>query len=144
MIRDWQNLLKNKLEEAIENNLPQNLKIPVEIPVTIENYNLRHALGAYLIVYKGSTFTHKDLKTIIAQNRDLEFGIIIAARYRTDFTPEDYLDFAIKSLSGIETDSKRTDRKIYCSNDEWIKEENGIWWYAATMIVPAEFFEGVG
>jgi hypothetical protein len=141
MIKEYKEILKQKLEYAIQQNLESSKRIPVELPVALENYVLRHPVGAYLIIYKGSNYANKDLKNAVAQNRDMEFYVVVAARHRTDHTPEDYLDFAIDTLSGIEIEAIRTDRKIYCKEDEWLKEENGEWWYAATFVVPSEFFE---
>ncbi len=65
--------------------------------------------------------------------------IVVTARYRSEFTPEQYLDFAIDKLSGYIMDAKRTDRMIYCSQDEWLGEEAGVWSYAATFVVPVNF-----
>jgi hypothetical protein len=30
---------------------------------------------------------------------------------------------------------------IYCSQDEWLGEEAGVWSYAATFVVPVEFYQ---
>lgn len=143
MIKDIKQLIETKLQEAINNKLSANLRIPVEIPPSIDNYKLSHPIGTYLVVYRGSKYISKDLKLIVAQNRDVEISVIVVCRFRSEYTPEDYLDFAIKNLSGIEVEAKRTDRKIYCISDEWIGEENGVWWYGATFVVPSEFFEEV-
>ncbi|QKJ99926.1 MAG: hypothetical protein HND40_10320 [Ignavibacteriota bacterium] len=140
MIKDVKELIKNLLTDAIL-TLPPQLQIPVEIPTSIDGYKLSHPIGAYLIVYKGSTYRQKDVKNIVAQDRDIEIMVVITARYREDYTPEEYLDFAINKLSGYQTDAKRTDRMIYCSQDEWLGEEAGIWSYAATFIVPVEFYQ---
>lgn len=143
MIREVKELIKNTLESAINAGMnPQN-KIPVEIPTSIEQYKLSHPIGAYLVIYKGSTFRQKDVKNIVAQDRDIEIMVVVTARYRTDYTPEEYLDFAINKLSGYKMDAKRTDRMIYCSQDEWLGEEAGIWSYAATFVVPVEYFQEV-
>ncbi|MEM3091770.1 MAG: Gp37 family protein [Candidatus Pacearchaeota archaeon] len=144
MIKEIKEIIKSLLEESVKNKLSPHLQIPVEIPTSIEQYKLSHPIGAYLVVYKGSNYEQKDIRNIIAQNRNIEITIIVTARYRNEFTPEEYLDFAINSLSGYDTGAKRTDRLIYCSNDEWLGEENGIWSYAATFVVPVEFYmEGV-
>lgn len=142
MIRELKNLIKSTLESAIDSYLSPVVKIPVEIPTSIEQYKLSHPIGTYLIVYKGSTFRQKDVKNIVAQDRDVEIMVVVTARYRVEFTPEEYLDFAIEKLSGYKTDSKRTDRMIHCVSDEWLGEEAGIWSYAATFVVPVEFFQG--
>lgn len=144
MIKEIKEIIKSLLEESVKNKLSPHLQIPVEIPISIEQYKLSHPIGAYLVVYKGSNYEQKDIKNIIAQNRNIEITIIVTARYRNEFTPEQYIDFAINSLSGYDTGAKRTDRLIYCINDEWLGEENGIWSYAATFVVPVEFYmEGV-
>jgi len=143
MIQEIKELIKTELEAKIENNLPNNLKIPVEIPTSIEQYKLSHPIGAYLVIYKGSTLKQKDVKNIVAQDRDIEIMVIVTARYKFDYTPEQYLDFAIESLSGYVVDAKRTDRMIYCREDDFLGEEAGIWSYAATFIVPIEFFQAL-
>jgi len=141
MIRETKELIKSILESKIETNLLQSLRIPVEIPTSIEQYKLSHPIGSYLIVYKGSSYRQKDVKNIVAQDRDIEITIVVTARYRNEYTPEEYLDFAINALSGYVVDAKRTDRMIYCREDEWLGEEAGIWSYAATFVVPVEFFQ---
>jgi hypothetical protein len=141
MIKEIKNTIKTLLETRINSILGTELQIPVEIPTSIEQYKLSHPIGAYLIVYKGSTFRQKDVKNIVAQDRDIEIMVVVTARYRTAMTPEEYLDFAIDTLSGYQTQSKRTDRMIYCSQDEWLGEEAGVWSYAATFVVPVEFFQ---
>lgn len=141
MIKEIKQLIRDRLQQAVNSDLATNLRIPVEIPPTIDNYKLSHPIGAYLIVYRGSKYASKNLKLVIAQNRDVEIGVIVVSRYRNEYTPEDYVDFALNSLSGIEMQAKRTDRKVYCVSDEFIGEENGIWWYAMTLVVPVEFFE---
>lgn len=143
MITEIKAKIKNYLETAVS-ELSAQLQIPVEIPTSIEQYKLSHPIGAYLIIYKGSTFKQKDVKNIIAQDRDIEIMIVITARYREEMTPEEYLDYAIEKLSGKETESKRTDRRIYCVSDEWLGEEAGIWSYAATFVVPVEFYQNLG
>jgi len=143
MISDLKNIIRVQLEHA-ENNLSTHLRIPVEIPPSIENYKLSHPIGAYLVVYRGSSYKDKGTRPKIAQDRDVEIGVVVVSRFRNEYTPEDYLDFAIKSLSGLEMTAKRSDRKVYCASDEWIKEENGVWWYAATFVCPVDFFEGIG
>lgn len=140
MIRETKELIRTLLTQA-NSKLPGHLQIPVEIPVSIEEYKLSHPIGSYLIAYKGSSYKQKDLKNIVAQDRDIEIMVIVTARYRSEFTPEEYLDYAITKLSGYKMDAKRTDRMIYCSQDEWLGEEAGIWSYAATFIVPVEFFQ---
>lgn len=143
MIQEVKELIKSILESAIDGGINPQFRIPVEIPTSIEQYKLSHPIGAYLVIYKGSTFRQKDVKNIVAQDRDIEIMIVVTARYRSEFTPEQYLDFAINNLSGYKMDAKRTDRMIYCSQDDWLGEEAGIWSYAATFIVPVEFFQEV-
>lgn len=144
MIKEVKELIKNLLTDAVESGLSLELRIPVEIPTSIEQYKLSHPVGSYLIVYKGSSYKQKDVKNIVAQDRDVEIMVVVTARYRVDMTPEEYLDFAVEKISGYKTESKRTDRMIHCISDEWLGEESGIWSYAATFVVPVEFFqEGV-
>ncbi len=61
MIKEYKELIKQKLEEAMMQKLDYGKHIPVEIPTTINNYILRHNTGSYLIAYKGSTFSNKNL-----------------------------------------------------------------------------------
>lgn len=143
MIQEVKELIKSTLEAAINAGINPQFKIPVEIPTSIEQYKLSHPIGAYLVIYKGSTFKQKELKNIIVQDRDIEIMVVVTARYRQEYTPEQYLDYAIEKLSGKETDAKRTDRRIHCINDEWLGEEAGIWSYAATFVVPVEFFQEI-
>jgi len=141
IVEEMKQFIVTQLETAML-SFPPDERLVVELPVSVDNYALNHPRGALLIVYRGSNYTSKGFAQLIAQNRDMEIGVIICARnLRRGKTPEDYLDFVIQSLSGIEIISKRGDRKIYCQEDEWLKEENGIWWYAATFIVPTEFWE---
>lgn len=143
MIKEIKETIKSLLYEAVRNTLAPNIQIPVEIPESIEQYKLSHPIGAFLVLYKGSSFRQKDVKNIVAQDRDIEIMVVVTARYRTEFTPEEYLDFAIDKLSGYIMDAKRTDRMIYCREDEWLGEEAGIWSYAATFVVPVEFFQEI-
>ncbi|MFZ5986921.1 MAG: Gp37 family protein [Bacillota bacterium] len=140
MITEIKTQIKSYLETAVS-KLSAQLQIPVEIPTSIEQYKLSHPIGAYLVIYKGSTFRQKDVKNLVAQDRDIEVMVVVTARYREEMKPEEYLDYAIEQLSGYQTDSKRTDRMIYCSQDEWLGEEAGIWSYAATFIIPVEFYQ---
>ena len=134
------NFIRETLEEKIVNGLPGKV-IPVEIPESLDNYKLSHPIGSYLLIYNKSVYTRKKVQNIIAQDRDMEIMVVAACRYRNDFTPLEYVDFAIKSLSGLELENNRTDRKVYCISDEFLKEENGVWWYAINFIIPGEFTE---
>lgn len=141
MIKEAITLLKDLLENAVMTQLATTLQIPVEIPTSIEGYKLSHPIGAYLIVYKGSQFKQKDIVNIVAQDRDIEIMVVVTARYRAEFTPEEYLDFAIDVLSGYQMNVYRADRLIRCVSDEWLGEDAGIWSYSATFLVPSEFFQ---
>lgn len=143
MIIEIKNMIKNTLENAVNTMIAPEYKIPVEIPSSIEEYKLSHPIGAYLIIYKGSSFNKKDVKNIIAQDRDIEITVVVTARYKNSYPPENYLDFAISTLSGLEISGKRTDRRVYCKQDEWLGEEAGIWSYAATFVIPTEFFQTI-
>lgn len=143
MIIEIKNMIKNTLENAVNTMIAPEYKIPVEIPSSIEEYKLSHPIGAYLIIYKGSSFTKKDVKNMIAQDRDIEITVVVTARYKNSYPPENYLDFAISTLSGLEISGKRTDRRVYCKQDEWLGEEAGIWSYAATFVIPTEFFQTI-
>lgn len=137
-IKFYKDLLKSKLKDAVD-LLDSNKQIPVIIPASIETFNLSHSIGSYLIVYKGSNFQQREISNQIVQDRDLEFMVVVAARYREDYPPEAYLDYAIKGLSGLALEE--TNKKIYCTQDEWLGEEGGVWSYAATFVVPGEFWE---
>lgn len=140
MIKDIKTTIKTILVKAIS-ELDVTMQIPVEIPTSIEQYKLSHPIGAYLIVYKGGTFKPREMLNVLAQDRDIEIMIVVVARNTQNMTPEDYLDFAIDTLSGCEINTKRTDRKIYFSQDEWLGEQDAVWSYAATLIVPTSFIK---
>lgn len=142
MIKEAKNLFVSLIDTAQRNLLMSEQWLNIDIPVSLDNYKLTHPIGSYLIVYKGSTFSQTDVKNIIAQNRDLEIMVVVVARTGFTMTPEEYLDLIIDQISGYEiTGLKRTDRRIYCKEDEFLGEENGIWSYAATFVVPNEFMK---
>ncbi len=62
MIQEVKERIKSILVSAIDSGVPPQFKIPVEIPTSIEQYKLSHPIGAYLVIYKGSTYRHKDVK----------------------------------------------------------------------------------
>lgn len=140
MIKEIKELIKLLLEESIRTKLSPQLQIPVEVPTSLEQYRLSHPIGAYLVLYNGSSYEQKDVRNIVAQNRNIEIVVVATVRYRSEYTPEEYVDLAISTLSGYDTGAKRTDRMVYCIKDEWLGEEAGVWSYAATFVVPVEFF----
>jgi hypothetical protein len=143
-IKQAKEIVAQKLLEAIE-ALPADERIPVQVPTSVSEYTLNHPKAALLIIYKGGEFQKsKNGAGVILQDRDIQIGIIVVAR-KTEFQkqPEEYLEFIIDSLSGLETGefTGRPDRKVTVVNDEWIDEENGIWRYGVTVNVPTEFLE---
>jgi|YNPBryulayer2012_1023412.scaffolds.fasta_scaffold03782_2 hypothetical protein len=141
MIKEIKEYIKNTLQAEMNEKLPLNLRIAVEIPGSVSNYVLTHPIGAYLILYEGSEFVKRELVNYIAQDRNMKIQVYIICRHRNEMTPEEYIDFAINSLTGAEISVNKNDNKIYCLKDEFIGEENGVWTYVATFIVPEEFFE---
>ncbi len=137
--------IKNKIIDTLETEIAKLdtvCQLPVEVPISIEDYKLNHPKGAYLVVYRGGNFSKTKVAQAIRQDRDLEFGIITVIRNTAKgMLPEEYVEFAIESLSGLEIETPRAERLAYVISDEWIKEENGIWWYAVTLTVPVDFLE---
>ncbi|WP_337871618.1 Gp37 family protein [Ignavibacterium sp.] len=142
MIKEAKDLFVFLIDEAQRNYLTAEQRLNIEIPLSLDNYKLTHPIGSYLVIYRGSLFAQTDVRNIIAQTRDLEIMVVVVARAGFVKTPEEYLDFIINEISGVEiADLKRTDRRIYCKEDEFIGEENGVWSYAATFVVPNEFIK---
>lgn len=132
---------KKTIYETIDKKLEElNLtdRVEVEIPISVEDYKLNHPRGVFLIVYKGSVYLDSDAEDFIQQNRDMQFGVIAVVRKKTTgMAPEDYLDWVREKLTGVEVDVDRAERKIYPLDEEWIKEENGVWWYGITFALPS-------
>jgi hypothetical protein len=142
-------LVKNAIVDILKNamlTLPEKERLVVEIPDSVDNYKLNHPRGAVLVVYRGSNYIKKNINDFLAQDRDIEIGVIVIARNiksiaNNSMSPDDYLDFVIDKLSGQVIDNKREEKKIYCKGDEFVDEENGVWTYLATFVVPIDFFE---
>jgi hypothetical protein len=136
-------IIGTKLAEAV-NALPESERIPVDFPKSVSEYKLNHPNAAYLIVYGGGQFNKAKSPGVIYQDRDIKIGVIsVVRKQELGKQPEEYVEFAIEALSGLEIDefSGRADRKVYVESDEWIDEEQGIWRYIVTFIVPTEFLE---
>jgi hypothetical protein len=136
------NIVLTTLKSGVD-GLPQNEKLKVEIPESVEDYRLSHPNGALLVVYRGSEYNEAGVKGYVAQKRDMEIGVIIIARRKTSGkTPEEYIDFVLDTLSGIIPDGLIfNNSKVRALSDEWIKEENGVWFYAVTFLFPNDFKE---
>lgn len=140
-IKEAKDIIRNKLEADIA-LLPEAERVPVEYPRSVDDYALNHPKAAYLIVFRGGKYSDSKDPNIIVQDRDLEIGVIAVVRNMAEGkTCEEHIDFIVDSISGIELNSFRTDCKIQAISDEWIKEEDGVWWYAVTFKVPVDFIE---
>ncbi len=139
---DAMNFVKSKLETAMS-DLPDAEKLIVEIPESIEDYKLSHPNGALLVVYRGAEFEQANVSGYTVQQRNMEIGVIILARHKhSGKKPEEYIDFTLDVLSGKDVSSKfNKQKKITAVSDEWIKEENGIWFYGVTFNFPTDFIE---
>ena len=126
------------LQDEIDNIDDAKEKVLVEQPLSIENYKLSHPKGSLLVIYRGSTFEDTQSENSIIQNRNIEIGVIavIRASY-TGKTVEEWVQFIIDTVSGLWI--KADYKQIYVSDDEFIKEENGVWWYAVTVRVPTRY-----
>ncbi len=140
-IKEVKDIIRNKLEADIA-LLPEAERVPIEYPRSVDDYTLNHPKAAYLVVYRGGKFSDSKDPNIIVQDRDLEIAVIAVVRSLAgDKTCEEHIDFIEDAISGITLESFRTDCKIQVISDEWIKEEEGIWWYAVTFKVPVDFIE---
>ncbi len=138
---DAMNFIVSKLKSAFE-ELPESERLKVEIPESIEEYRLTHPNGAALIVYRGSDYEDAGVSGYTVQKRNMEIGVIIAARRKSErMQPEEYIDFVLDKLSGTKTEAKFNSKKIHAVQDEWIKEENGVWFYGVTFAFPNDFTE---
>lgn len=140
-IKEALNLVQTTLETAVS-SLEAVDKVLVEIPRSVENYKLSHNRGALLIVYRGSDYQQSELVQVVAQNRNIRIGVIAVIRKKlTGMSPEEYLDFIADSLSGIEIVNKLSRALIHIEDDEFLDEIEGVWYYAATVVVPCDFIE---
>lgn len=140
-ISEAKKIIKDKLDLEIL-SLPESERLITEYPLSIEEYKLNHPRGALLIVYKGSDFQKSKVEGFQIQPRDLQIGIIaVIKKNNGSKDPEEYVDFIKDSLTGIEIQVEREEKKTYPVKDEWLKEESGEWWYAVTIIVPTMSIE---
>lgn len=120
-----------KIEDAKE-------RVLVEQPVSIENYKLSHPKGSLLVIYRGSTFEDSQSENSILQNRNIEIGVIAVVRASyTGKAVEEWVQLIIDTVSGLWI--KENYKQIYVSDDEFLKEENGVWWYVVTVRVPTRY-----
>jgi hypothetical protein len=139
-IKEAKEFIREKIVEAMQ-LLPEDLRLNVEIPGSISDYVLKHPIGTILVFYSGSEYKKKDIAYYIAQDRDMMIDVALIVRYRKEMTPEEYIDHILKSISGVEIDVKKTDKKIYAIKDEFVEEQAGIWTYIIHFNIPEEFFE---
>ncbi len=138
---DAMNFVVSKLKTAFE-ELTESDRLKVEIPESIEEYRLTHPNGAALVVYRGSDYEDAGVSGYVVQKRNMEIGVIIAARRKSErMHPEEYIDFVLDKLSGTETEAKFNSKKMRAVQDERIKEENGVWFYGVTFAFPNDFVE---
>lgn len=142
-VKEVMQLLETKLNNAVF-SLDAGDKVIVEIPRSVEEYKLSHPNGALLIVYRGSQYRDIDMAQFTAQERDMEIGVIIAVRTRKQgMQPFEYVDYVLDTLAGIEIFNKTKVGRIAAAEDEFLNEENGVWYYAVTFAVPTEFWQSV-
>ena len=135
-ISDARKLLKDKLELDML-SLPAGDRIKVEYPLKVEEYSLNDPRGVLLLVFKGSEYQKTDIENYIKQDRDIHIGVVIVVKKASSgMQPEDYVDFVRESLSGIEIQVNRQEKKTYPIKEELLKEESGEWWYGITIVVP--------
>lgn len=144
-IKTVKDLLKAKLEEEI-GKLEQKYRIPVIYPRSLEKHVVNNAVGEMLIIYKGDAFSESKIAQGILQDRDMKIGIIPAIRfYETNkneyMTPEEWVEFVIDALSGIELDVNRPDRFTRCEGGELLMEKEQVWYYGVTLTAPVEYVE---
>lgn len=138
---DAMNFVGSKLKTAFE-ELSESNRLKVEIPESIEEYRLTHPNGAALVVYRGSDYEDAGVSGFTVQKRNMEIGVILVVRRKSErMNPEEYVDFVLDKLSGAETGAKFNSKKVHAVQDEWIKEENGIWFYGVTFAFPNDFVE---
>ena len=129
-------LVKEALEAAIL-DLDAEERVPVVYPISVEEYKLNNPRGAFLIVYKGADYKDTKLDSFILQDRNIQIGVIAVIRKKqSGMEPEDYIDFARETLTGLAIQVDRGENKSFPIQDEWIKEEGGEWWYGITVVIP--------
>jgi hypothetical protein len=134
-------LIKSILETAI-GSLPKKDQVIVEFPISVDNYVLNHSKGSYLVLYKGGNFSEPYSGNLVDQDRDIQMGVVAVIRKTSgDKEPEEHIDFIIDAISGYEIENNREEKRIYSLADEWLKEENGIWWYMVIFKIPTDYLE---
>jgi hypothetical protein len=140
-IKEVKDLIKAKLEADIA-LLPDAERIPVEYPRSVDGYKLNHPRASYLLVYRGAKLSENNAPNVLVQDRDIEISVIAVVRSLANGkTAEEHLDFIADSIAGLEVETMRPDGRIQITSEEWIKEEDGIWWYAITFKIPLEFVQ---
>ena len=130
-------LVKEALEAAILELEDPGDVVKVEYPLSVEEYKLNHPRGALLVFSKGGDYKDSKLESAILQDRNMQIGVIaVIKKKQSGMEPEDYIDFAKETLTGLEISVDRGDHKSYPIQDEWIKEEGGEWWYGLTVVIP--------
>lgn len=149
IVNNWKEL-RIFVEDALRagvSSLPQKHQVIVENPRSVEKYQLNHVKGSLLVVGKGAEYRGENgkpsnIEQNIIQDKDYQFAVVCVIRKLDDgMEPEEYLDFAEQTISGLELEVRRWWRKIYPVESEFLKEENGIWWYMITFAAPMLFAE---
>jgi len=134
---DNRKLLKSTLENYQNANLNSNEILPVEFPRSLDNYTLKHPIGAYLIFFQNAAYKKSEAANEIYQEKDSNFAVVVVARSFEDAkTVEDYLDVAEAAITGLPVSVNRADKQVYPVSSEFIKEDNGEWWYKINFVVP--------
>lgn len=127
------------LKKAVQENLSIENQVKVEQPFAIETYTLSHSRGSLLVTPGGGKFKKSDLPHTIIQDHDIQLDIYPVIRnISNQMKPWGYIDFIYDTLVGTEIESRRTERQIYAAGWEAVKEENGIWWFRVSIIIPTE------
>jgi len=137
MLTGIKQILKEALNTAVA-LLPEAERIPVETEVqSLSSYNLAHPIGAILLFYKGSAYSENKLLYAVEQDRLCSFGVQLVLKGGKEKPHEDWIDFVLTTVSGIEFNQKVS----FVQSDEFVDEVEGIWVYEVTVTVPVEFFK---
>jgi hypothetical protein len=132
--------------ETIETDIINKLKTEIPdlkvegFPDRWNEYRMIHPKGAILVQYTGSRFVDTELGfQSVQQLRNLEFGIVLIIKGLRDRTGAyTYIDSIVSTLTGFEpTDCL----KMYPVSDDFLAEENGVFYYELKFIIPIENFE---
>lgn len=134
---DNRELLKSTIEAYQVSVLSVAERLPVEFPRSLEDYHLAHAIGAFLILFQSAVYKKSQATNQIYQEKDSNFAVVVVAKNIKDAkTVEDYLDVAEAAISGLPVSVNRAEKQVYPVSSEFIKEENGEWWYKINFVMP--------